>query len=799
MAVIITNRTITDKLRPSSDVNWSLFTIGEPLTITIDFEVFTYKTFTENSPLQYGHAPSANTYALANSSGRLSDINVGDEIKIVDGATTFIVTVMNVLSPNLIITDYDFGSYSASSTAVIYNITPITGVGMPYGFIENAEILNFNSKVDGSFQKMYAIGLDAANTTPIPMVFDGLLPYQTGSATIEGVSYDTTTGKQVFRIIHETTVTPIYLANQLVDTQNEVAPTYYFNSRCLKHVYRIEAYGVYSNPNSRQWADCIQEIGNSGWFNEVFNGSARDYIITDVEINGSATDKLRLDTTAQTIEFNINGTTGDFNNPYNILLGWAKLPNNQSEYQGNSRTFDENFLFTNTLLTEASIDFTPSTVGTTYESCTNVKYDYVNSNQLHITMTIQFNDAALAVMNESLTPRYTFWITLSNFVLTTAATQNKQAIYSGVYETYNPSVADIVVIYPKFLRHYENVNDAGVEAGITTIKEDECVMYSSIFLFPLNFPLPTVFTKVTQQIVAKKNNGREFVIEDFQFNPSQVFSGDYQITNFSGTRVFQIPTTEPRKNVTISNCYADGDKIRFDIAYGFMIRWEYWIALIGANTDFYDINYPQNGLNQDWFRYQNADWGVYFRTVIDITYNGIPMSYKLDNLIEINDYESNVDFTTKDVESYTMSGNSLFDSVNSRWYIQSFANTQIKATFEKNAPLNINLCYVVFGIEIFEQGGIAGRQRYSSKWATNNPLTCFIPLTGISGNKVELTQPASDTIVAKAVIDHTLLPQGNIIYKIVARLYENDGSAGNKITEDGIDKFTEDDEQKIIE
>jgi hypothetical protein len=64
---------------------------------------------------------------------------------------------------------------------------------------------------------------------------------------------------------------------------------------------------------------------------------------------------------------------------------------------------------------------------------------------------------------------------------------------------------------------------------------------------------------------------------------------------------------------------------------------------------------------------------------------------------------------------------------------------------------------------------------------------------------VELTQPTSDTIIAKAVIDHTLLPQGNIIYKIVARLYENDGSAGNKITEDGIDKFTEDDEQKIIE
>jgi phospholipase/lecithinase/hemolysin len=223
------------------------------------------------------------------------------------------------------------------------------------------------------------------------------------------------------------------------------------------------------------------------------------------------------------------------------------------------------------------------------------------------------------------------------------------------------------------------------------------------------------------------------------------------------------------------------------------------VALIGANTDFYDAAETNNGLNQDWFRYQNTDWGVYFRTEVDITYGGVPMSYTQDSQIEINDYESNTDFTTKDVETYDMSGNSLFDSINSRWYVQSFANTQVKATFVKNVPIDINLCYVVFGIQIFEQGGIGTRQRYSSKWQTSNPLTCFIPLTGVSGNRIELSQPTTDTIIAKAVIDYTLLPQGNITYTIVARLYENDGTSGNKITEDDIDKFTEDDEQKIIE
>ena len=67
--VTITSRKIFDKLRPLTSVTWSLFTIGEPLTIEIEFEVFTLITFTTNSPLQLGHAPSANSYAIANNKG----------------------------------------------------------------------------------------------------------------------------------------------------------------------------------------------------------------------------------------------------------------------------------------------------------------------------------------------------------------------------------------------------------------------------------------------------------------------------------------------------------------------------------------------------------------------------------------------------------------------------------------------------------------------------------------------------------------------------------------------------------
>jgi hypothetical protein len=230
-----------------------------------------------------------------------------------------------------------------------------------------------------------------------------------------------------------------------------------------------------------------------------------------------------------------------------------------------------------------------------------------------------------------------------------------------------------------------------------------------------------------------------------------------------------------------------------------MTRWEYWVALVTANSDFYNPTEPNNGLNNDWFHYQNVNWGVYHRIITTLEYNGVQMTFTEDTEIEINDYSSNPDFTTKEVETYTLAGASLFDAVNSRWYIQSFANTEVRATFEKNATMDINKCYVVFGIEIFEQGGIGARQRYSSKWQTSNPLTSFVPFVSGVGNRVKLTQPTTDTIVASATLDFNLLPTGNITYTIVARLYEDLGDDGNKITEDGIDKITEDSIIKIIE
>jgi len=797
--VSITSRKIFDKLRHLTSVSWSLFTIGEPLTIEIEFEVFTLITFNANSPLQFGHAPTANSYAIANNSGRLAGINVGDSLRIHDGVATWNVNVTAVISSNLVITDFDFVNYSSSSSAYIHNVTPITGVAMPYNWIENTESINFNSKIDGTFQKLYAGGLDASNTTPVDMVFEGLFPYQVGGATIEGVSWDTANGKQKFKIIHETVVTPIYLATQLTEIQAGIRPAYYFNARCLKHIYNIEAYANIANPNTIQLGNSPTEIGNSGWFNEVFNGSNADYKLVNITYDTGLSTTLKLSGQPQIIEFDIVSPNGDWTAPTTLEFGFCKIPNNVSEYTFNTRNFEQNFLFTNTPLDTSLTPVTPSTVGTAYQTITEVFSEILDVNTIHVTCTVILSSTALLILKESLTPRFLFWATISNPSLTTAGTQNKQALYDNVVEFENLTITELLYTLKTYKRHYEDNADAGIVGNVTTFKNDECTMQTQIALTPALFPLTTKITSIANQIVAKKTDGTEFIIEDFTVPITYMSSGGIQIINYSNQRVFQIPTTEIRKMFTISGGVLTGGKILFDINFPFMTRWEYWVALASASLEFYDVLEPNNGLNNDWFRYQNVDWKIYHRITTNLTYDNIPMVFSQDTEIEINDYETNPDFTTKEVETFTLAGASLYDSANARWYIQSFANTIVKATFVKNIAIDINLCYVVFGIEIFEQGGIGGRQRYSSKWQTSNPLTNFIPFTSGIGNRVKLEQPTSDTIVAKAIIDSNLLPIGNITYTIVARLYENDGSAGNKITEDEIDKETEDTIIKIIE
>lgn len=827
MAVVITGQNFYEGiLAGSSSSNYSLFNIGEAILVYTDVEFFTQVSFPASSPLLTGNTANQNHLYR---SGGFANVSVGDTLRIIDSAggsffnttNNQIVTVLVKYSNNEVKVSNPVSapgtplpnSQSYNTTIVMYNLTEIKSMEYQYNFIENNQAFTYLNLATNQVQSYKASNIHLSSLgSPSLLVAQGGPEWQINASWLANsdvyrVSYDTSNGRQVFRVRHATIVTPLFLPSQLTDTLNGIAPAYNISGNCLKYICKIGGLRSINDPNSLQSIETNPNIlGNEGWFNESFNGGAQNYFIQNVvysDLTGPITNLNPYLPYGQTIQFDIYSPDGDFAAGQRISIGGMKLPNNTSEFQNNGRTMSENYLFANIYGYANGLNYT-NPYGTNYNFIEKWSAIVSSANTIKVVIYVVFDPSTtLGVVTESAIPRFCFWSTLANPSFTDVNLFNKQVIWDGVKD-FSTSVrpADTGIIQT-FKRHYEDDSSDGITGLITTFKNDECVMVSNIYGTWRETPSNTDeinLTNLSQQVVAKRiSDGAEFLLEDFQLPTNVVYQSGVPVFNYSNNRVFQIPSTEIRKAITIEVVTIGSSNYQFKINYPFMIRWENWVQLIGANSDFYNPSQLNNGLNQDWEHYLTSDWEIYFRTGYDVVSSVGPYHFEKDLLIPINDYATNPDYITKKVESFTTGGTQLLSTgVN---YIQAAQNTVIKATFEKTGGLDKDDCRVVFGIEIRQQGGIGGRVRYSSVWETANPLTWFVPFSG-SINKVLISQITSDKVEAKATLDHTLLPQGNITYTIVARLYEVPAPikpGDYKRMEDGVYKLMEDGTQKIME
>ena len=793
MAVNIIAQSFYDAIVTGSGSTFPLFNIGESILVWTDVEFFTQINFTTANPLITGSTVNQN-HLYGN--GRFANVSVGDTLRITDSSGFFAtagnqnVTVLIKYSNNeikvsdAIVSGLPMPNTSIYATAIIYNLTEIKSLDYLYNFIENSQAFTYQNLATSQQQSYKAANIHLSSfASPATLVPQGGNEWQIDSSWLSNsdvyrVSYDATNGRQVFRVRHSTIVTPLFLANQIVAAQNEIAPDYYLNGNCLKYICKVVGLRSLNDPNSLQETESNQgQLGNSGWFNEAFNGGAQDYFIQNVAYANGATILPTLNpylTFGQTIQFDIYSPNGDFTPSMRLSIGGMKLPNNASEYQNNGRTLGQNFLFANVYGLVNGLTYA-NPYGAVDNFIDNWTATVSSANIIKVTVEVVFNTGTQTILTESLTPRFAFWATLADPTFTDVNICNKQAVWAGVKE-FNTSVqpADTGIIQT-FKRHYEDDASAGITGLVTTFKNDECVVESNIYGTWVETPTTQDeinLTNVACQLVVKRiSDGAEFLLEDFQLATTVIYQSAVPVFNYNSNRIFRIPTTEIRKPITIEVVTIGSGNYQFKISYPFMIRWENWVALVNANTDFFNPAELNNGLNEDWEHYLNGDWEIYFRTAYDVVSSVSPYHFEKDLLIPINDYATNPDYITKKVESFTTGGTQLLASGLN--YIQANNDTVIKATFEKSSGLLVANSRVVFGLEVRQQGGIGGRVRYSSVWETGNPLTWFVPFSG-SIDKVLISQISANKVEAKAKLDCTLLPQGNITYTIVARLYETE-------------------------
>jgi len=246
-----------------------------------------------------------------------------------------------------------------------------------------------------------------------------------------------------------------------------------------------------------------------------------------------------------------------------------------------------------------------------------------------------------------------------------------------------------------------------------------------------------------------------------------------------------------------------GNKRYFSANYPLLWRWEYWTAALGVDAAFFDTTKPNNGFNEWWYQYaQVSGWSLNYELNISATKDGTPQAYQLVQPILPHDYRSNSAYVLKEVVTFDnidhtkqlCTGGNTDVTINSQVYHTKFdkqflytdRDTLVRAIFTKNStPANVT---VVIGMEIWEQGGIYGKRRFSSKWQADSDT--WFKSSDPTGTPLKVVVNAyGNSIVAECYIDYTKLPANIQSYKLSARIYEIGGVLE---TDDGVPITTDD-------
>lgn len=335
--------------------------------------------------------------------------------------------------------------------------------------------------------------------------------------------------------------------------------------------------------------------------------------------------------------------------------------------------------------------------------------------------------------------------------------------------------------------YYTEENDNDSYADITKTPINSLSLFSgniqdNINLFSdFRLSKTDVNTSVIGKIVARNSAGDEFTLDEMKFDLTK------QDWNIWGTlttdRQYNLPSASSKKIgflKQIANIDANTKSIR--LSYPVMNNWRYWLIQDNASNIF--LNAGVN--NKNWSNYSLNSYGyaTYFK--LEIERNGVfDFNY---SLIDIWDYDQTGVFTSN-IELFDADTNAQMTT------IVLGKRIRIKATHIYNIPF-VNPGWGDIMIERTESNPawlLSSVVPYQTN--TQNPL---YPITG---NTLTYTIVNATTRTLECLLDTSKLAGNSftITSKICDSAIVVGPPANFKITESGIDKITENLDNKIIE
>jgi len=675
----------------------------------------------------------------------------------------------------------------------LYVEDPITAVEFKYNQILNStnNAPSLNSLLDGTVTALRGSGLDASDLVTVTTLTPQNI--QSGSSidsvTIQGKGI--TDAFNDFEIVVVHSIVGLY--DQTTEIENKTKPTWYASTECLGDIYQVKCYRNAFDETTAISSDLndgkLIAVGNTGWFDESFNGGQKNYSLIDVIFEDSLSNQISgiSHEGETTIRFSVLGsgfTTSDSEFNFGISLN----PINRVPL-GNKNFTNLEMLCANTLGVLQSYGHTAAPVVSTitgFENdlgaridVTSYWFNVVTSNQVDVEIIIDVNAAFTQYVNDlGINDNlFSFWCSagtdgaLSTTDRVNLLFSNQVYIAPVVPQTFEDIVG--FGFFPNELDFYTDPLTFEGE-GYTFAPEDD-YHFSTAFLFPINAVIKT--GRIGLEIYDTTTEATVYNLDEISVNlaNSLVGSDGTQIINYISQRQFEYePTFKNNRIEWVRVPSLDvGDNRGYRFVTPFRIRWEWWIANGLVPTIFYDTNEPNDNLNNEWSTKLPTGYGIRQYLFLDTEdENGTPVQYERKYPVNIKPYNDDKTITheIKTFGDNTFVSDELFLAASkvNKYDEPLYAILEDNETFVSCVMSRAGYDFFNFYGEITLE--IENGAGYLSMWKIRSDETPqpSNPLQPLSGQTTVQVIIGTNQVELRCRIEPSLIPQGSLNFKISA-------------------------------
>ena len=831
MPVQIKDRTYESIFRPLDiHVNWLLGNVGvwQKLTVKCDFLVrvdfdSTNQLFVDSpNILTLTNGDSWNDYGFAEGDAILFQWNYIDT----SGSST--VTWYNHLGdlyvPSLVIDRIEnekafvvdsngnplnfgglyssiypatYGDWSVKDCSVV-TISRPQGIRFVYGHMENAQFQNgdLSSFIDGSLTEFLAEDTDSMPTGfSKPMTAIG---QQSGmSVAFCNLKYISNQAEiSTYEIEISFMISSFF--DDITTFQNDVSPPVTFDANSLTDNFHIVGFPVYNNPNIKIQTDLSDtaKLGNTGWFDENFNGLTNPFTLYNVVYrNQSGTNVSSLDyANTITVSCEIIGIQ-NLGGQTQCAFGFAWIPVEDTEYKNNDFGFYQNCKMNTGGNADSFSDVFTVQLGFTPDG--TLRSGYGIDNALMNVQNVLFQRTASDRIGFSAdfipTPEFFAFmdakdITERNYILwVSVADQNEITNKSdrvsllmdfNQLDTFIEPIGEYDGMTIEFLDHTQDEDSVSVPCGNDNRIEDDLLARIFFQIDTDSSPTIPIPISVTYGIIAERQSDEfAYSLDNYQIDVTQ-FPNPTQF-NFSDSRGFKLGDGNNKNFIKLEywSPLDVGTLQGVRGLYGFKIRWEDWIKRLNipdtVKNDIFDNTQKQDGLSNDWYHYlTTAGYNLYFVVYTNAILNGQVVRYENKKQLTFVDYDANADITTE-LRYYRQSDNTLLnggiDPITGGDLGVILNNEDVRLEIEYTRTTgtwtSLTTVYGLNCIEVDEGIGQMEFRQLSSIWLPeiDNPLT---PLSGDTLLNVQIISPT--VLRCTCLINPNKLIEANR-YKITGR------------------------------